>query len=346
VDVSWFDPYLKRARIEHAEDDTLDYVPPWYGERMLALGESRAARIGLSGPVAPGIMDGLDPARLGRDQMPRLKESSRLVNERSTNWSIVPAPNRAWAQLVFGDLEPDDAEAELDRHLIHILRLDEADPVAAWRERAGVLKASAAKLTERGFDALHYAGPGTDFTVGLLPGARWLAADFETAEGIEHMANIPTEEVFTSPDPERLEGHVTATKPLVLLDGTVIENLRMRFENGRVAAVHADTAEDVMRAMVATDEGAGRLGELALVDDEGRIGKLDTIYYDTLLDENAASHIAIGGGFPFVAGELADRVNDSGVHTDFMIGSPDLTVSGITPGGERVPVLVGGRWAL
>jgi aminopeptidase len=346
VDVTWFDPYVKRARIEHAREETLDYVPPWLGERMLALGEHRAARIGISGPVAPGLMDDLDPSRLGRDHLPRLKESGRLVSERTTNWSIVPGPTREWAEMVFPALEPDEAEAELDRHLVHILRLDEPDPVAAWRERAKVLKRSAAALTERGFDALHYEGPGTDFTVGLLPGARWLAADFETVDGIAHMANLPTEEVFTSPDPERLDGHVTATKPLVLIDGTVVEGLRMRFEGGRVVEVDADTAADVMRMIVDRDEGAARLGEVALVDDEGRIGKLDTVYYDTLLDENAASHIAIGDGFPFVAGADTGRVNKSEVHLDFMIGSPELTVTGITADGERVPVLVGGRWAI
>jgi aminopeptidase len=346
VDVQWFDPYVKRARILYAAEDTLDYVPPWYGERMLALGEHRAARIGISGPVAPGLLEDLDPRRVGKDQLPRIRESSQLVNERTTNWSIVPGPSREWAQMVFPDLPPEAAAAELDRHLVHILRLDEPDPIAAWRERASALKASAAKLTERRFDALHYEGPATDFTVGLLPGAQWMAADFETVEGIPHMANLPTEEVFTSPDPLRMDGHASASMPLVLLDGTVVQGLRMRFEDGRVVDVQADSGADVIRAMVATDDGAARLGELALVDDEGRIGRLGTVYYDTLLDENATSHIAIGGGFPFVAGEQAGRVNQSGVHTDFMIGSPELTVTGITAGGDRVPVLVGGRWAL
>jgi aminopeptidase len=346
VDVTWFDPYIKRARVEHADDATLDFVPPWYGERMLALGEHRAARIGLSGPVAPGLLGDLDAVRAGRDRLPGLKEAATVVNERTTNWSIVPCPTPEWAQLVFPDLPPAAAEAELDRHLVHILRLDEPDPIAAWRERAHTLLTNANKLSERGFDALHYRGPGTEFTVGLLPGAHWLAAHFETVDGVEHFANLPTEEVFTSPDPTRLDGYVTATKPLVLIDGTVVENLHMRFESGRVVDVQADAAQDVMRTIVQRDEGAARLGEVALVDDEGRIGKLDTVYYDTLLDENAASHIAIGGGFPFVAGEDADRVNESEIHIDFMIGSPELEVSGITAGGERVPVLVGGKWRI
>jgi aminopeptidase len=192
VEVTWFDPYIKRARIQYARDDTLDYVPPWLGQRMLQLGELRAARIGLSGPVYPGLLSDLDPVRSGRDRLPGLKESGKVVNERTTNWSIVPSPSREWAELVFPDLEPEAAEAELDRHLLHILRLDEDDPIAAWRERAATLEKSATALTSRDFDALHYEGPGTDFTVGLLPGSRWEAATFETVDGIEHMANIPT----------------------------------------------------------------------------------------------------------------------------------------------------------
>ena len=346
VDVQWFDPWVKRARIEHARDETLDFVPPWYGERVLALGEHRAARIGLSGPVAPGLLDDLDPVRAGRDRLPAVKESGKVVNDRTTNWSIVPSPSPQWAALVFPDLPADEAIAELDRHLLHILRLDEPDPIETWRRRADTLVENARRLTERGFDALHYQGPGTDFTVGLFPGARWMAARFETVDGIEHMPNLPTEEVFTSPDPSRLDGHVTASKPLVLHDGTVVRDLAMRFEGGRVVHVDASSAEDVMRTIVRRDEGAARLGELALVDDEGRIGRMNTVYYDTLLDENAASHIAIGHGFAFLAPGHEDRVNESDVHIDFMIGSPELEVTGLTAEGERVPVLRGGEFVL
>jgi aminopeptidase len=346
VDVQWFDPWIKRARIEFARDDTLEYVPPWYGERLLALGEHRAARIGLSGPVAPGLLDGLDPVRAGRDRLPFLKESGKVVDDRTTNWTIVPCPNPAWAALVFPDLAQEQAEAELDRHLMHVLRLDEADPVAAWRERGSTLSDQAGRLTDRGFDALHYEGPDTDFTAGLLPGARWTAASFETADGLEHMPNLPTEEVFTTPDPQRLEGHVSASKPLVLHDGTVVRDLRMRFEGGRVAELTASSAQDVMRTIVSRDEGAARLGELALVDREGRIGPMDTVYYDTLLDENAASHIALGHGFGFLAPDTPERVNASAIHLDFMIGSPELDVTGLTADGDRVPILREGRFLL
>ena len=246
---------------------------------------------------------------------------------------------------MFPDLPPEEALAALDERILHILRLDEDDPIAAWRARADTLETAARRLTERSFDALHYEGPGTDLTIGMLPDHRWDAARFETVDGIEHMPNLPTEEVFTSPDPERADGHVTSSKPLVLADGTVVRNLRVRFEGGRAVQVDADTAQDTMRTITAHDEGAARLGEVALVDDEGRIGKLDTVFYDTLIDENAASHIALGQGFPFLLPEqVRDRVNESQIHIDFMIGAPEMTVTGITREGERVPVLVRGKW--
>jgi aminopeptidase len=345
VDVAWFDPWVKRARVEHAREETLEFVPDWYGTRILALGDQRAARIGLSGPSAPGLLADLDPVRAGKDRLPAVKESGKVVNDRTTNWSIIPATSPVWASLVFPDLPPEEALAALDERVLHILRLDEDDPIAAWRSRADTLEAAARRLTERGFDALHYEGPGTDLTIGMLPGHRWDAARFSTVDGIEHMPNLPTEEVFTSPDPQRADGHVTSSKPLVLADGTVVNNLRVRFEGGRAVQVDADTAQDTMRTITAHDEGAARLGEVALVDDEGRIGKLDTVFYDTLIDENAASHIALGQGFPFLLPDaVRDDVNESQIHIDFMIGSPEMTVTGITHDGERVPVLVRGKW--
>jgi aminopeptidase len=345
VDVQYFDPWVKRARIEHARDEDLDFIPDWHGKRLLALGEVGAARVGLSGPVAPGLLEDLDPARVGRDRFPALKEAGKVVNDRTTNWTIAPCPTPAWARAVFPDLGEAEALDRLEGHLVHVCRLDEDDPVAAWRERADFLVAAAGRLTERRFDALHYEGPGTDLTVGLLPGTSWQAARFERADGLVHMPNLPTEEVFPSPDPVRVDGEVTSTKPLVLMDGTVVRGLKVRFEGGRAVRIDADTAEETLRTICAHDEGASRLGEVALVDAEGRIGALDTVFYDTLLDENAASHIAFGQGFPFVIGEDArNRVNASELHLDFMIGSEELAVTGITADGDRVPVLVEGHW--
>jgi aminopeptidase len=347
VDVSYFDPYVKRARIQHADPDTLEFVPSWYGDRLTKHAEEHGARIMLNGVTAPNLLDDLDKTLVGRDRLPRLKELGAIVGERLTNWSIVPAPHPAWAKLVFPELSEDEAYEKLWQQLEHVLRLDEPDPTSAWDERMAVLRDSAGRLAERRFDAIELRGPGTELTVGLLPTATWWAADFTTAQGLRHLPNLPTEEVFTTPDPLRTEGQVTSTKPLVLQDGTIVRGLRVRFEGGTAVEIDADENAEALRSRLGIDDAARRLGELALVDRQGRIGPLGTVFYDTLLDENASSHIAFGSGFPFlVEDEDAGRVNKSGTHIDFMIGSPELEVDGVTAGGERVPVLRGGDWQL
>jgi aminopeptidase len=347
VDVNYFDPYVKRARIEHADPETLEYVPPWYGERMRRHADEHGARINLNGVTAPNLLDDLDKTLVGRDRLPRLKEHSEIVSERSTNWCIVPAPTRPWATLVFPELPEEEAYERLWREIEHVLRLDEADPARAWDERMDVLRNSARRLAERGFDAIELRGPGTELTIGLLPTATWWAADFSTTEGLRHLPNLPTEEVFTTPDPERTEGHVTSTKPLVLQDGTIVRGLKVRFEGGEAVEITADENVEPLRARLGVDDGGLRLGELALVDRQGRIGPLGTVFYDTLLDENASSHIAFGSGFPFLVDESeAQRVNTSATHVDFMIGSSELEVDGVTTDGERVPVLRGGDWQI
>jgi aminopeptidase len=346
VDVMQFDLHVKRSRILHADAETLDYVPPWYGERITALGDLRAARIGLTGPSAPGLLNDLDPQRAGRDQLPFLRESSEVVNARTTNWTAVPCPTRPWAALVFGDLEPEVAFERLWEQVIHICRLDEDDPVGAWRERQDILVATSERLTQRRFDALHFEGPGTDLRVGLLPTSRWLAARFETVDGIVHMPNLPSEEIFTAPDPERVDGVVQSTKPLVV-GGTIISGLCVRFEAGRAVSIEADEGGELLAHYAQRDAGAARLGEVALVDAAGRIGPLDTVFYDTLIDENAASHVALGSAYEFTAGEEdRERINRSQIHVDFMIGSPEVDVTGLTSTGERVPVLRAGVWRI
>jgi aminopeptidase len=345
VDVIYFDPHLKRARVEHARPDTLDYVPDWYGERMLAHADAHGARISLAGTTEPRLLHDLDASLVGRDRLPWLKETGKVVGDRTTNWTIVPSPHPAWAKLVHPELSEEDAYERLWQELEHVLRLDEPDPGAAWEERMNTLNDSAKRLAACRFDAIELRGPGTELTIGLLPTATWWSADFTTAEGLRHLPNLPTEEVFTTPDPMRTEGQVTSTKPLVLQDGTIVRGLRVRFEGGKAVEIDADENAEALRARLATDEGGLRLGELALVDRKGRIGPLGTVFYDTLLDENASSHIAFGSGFPFLVEESdADRVNESATHVDFMIGSPELEVDGITAGGERVPILRGGDW--
>jgi aminopeptidase len=345
VDVSYFDLHVKRARVQHAPEETLDFVPPWYGERILALGEHRCARIGLSGPVAPGLLDDLDPTRVGRDQLPFLRESGEVVNQRTTNWTVAPCPTAEWAELVHPGLAPEDASARLWEQLAHVCRLDEDDPVAAWRERLGRLMAVADRLSERRLDELHFEGPGTDLHVGLMGSSRWMAASFETVDGIEHVPNLPTEETFTTPDPERVDGVVRATKPLAL-PGTIVRGLTVRFERGRAVQIEGESGAEALRALCTHDDGASRLGEVALVDRAGRIGPLETVFYDTLLDENAASHVALGRAYEFTLSDEADRsrANLSDIHVDFMIGGDDVSVTGVTAGGERVPILRGGAW--
>jgi aminopeptidase len=347
VDVDYFDPYVKRTRIEHAEESTLDFVPSWYGARMLALGEQRCARIFLTGATAPGLLDDLDPARSGRDLLPRLKESGKVVGDRTTNWTIVPCPTPGWARQIHPELDEEAALERLWDEIVHVCRLDEADPVAAWQQRTRATAAAAERLTERRFDAVHFEGSDTDLTVGLLPSSRWANASFSTVDGVPHFPNIPSEEVFTTPDPQRADGVVRSTKPLVFSDGAVVQGLSVRFEGGRAVAIDADHGAENLRARAAKDEGAARLGEVALVDGEGRIGPLGTLFYNTLLDENAASHIALGHGFVFGVDEQdRERVNDSAIHIDFMIGGEDVSVTGITADGERVPVLRDGAWQI
>ena len=348
VDVSLFDPYVKRSRLLHAPEDTLEWVPPWYGARQRGVGELRGARIAVAGNTAPHLFDDVAPSRAGRDLLPSTRESLEVTNERTTNWSVVPGPCEGWAAVVHPDLDETDALERLWQEVEHVLRLDEPDPRAAWEQRIEKLKEAADRMSALELDAVHFEGPGTDLTVGLLPSSRWWAGDFTTVDGLRHLPNLPTEEVFTTPDPERTEGQVTSTKPLLLPGGTVVDGLLVRFEAGRAVEIEAAAGAAALRTTAMTDEGASRLGEVALVDDESRIGKLGTVFHTTLIDENAASHVALGSAYPFTVADEADiaRMNESRVHVDFMIGGRGIDVTGVGRGGERVAVLRGGAWQI
>ena len=347
VDVLTHDPWVKRARLDLAAADTLAFVPQWMVERLEWLSDEHAARITLRGPSNPMAHDGVDPARTGRDLLPYLPNSGDVVNRRTTSWCVAPAPTREWAQLVHPDLPAEDAYDRLWEAIAHVCRLDADDPAEAWRRRGLELETTADRLTQSRFDAIQLRGPGTDLTVGLFRSSAWHAGDSETADGISHFSNIPTEETFTTPDPTRVEGVVTATRPLVM-HGSLIEGIRIAFEGGRAVRIEAERGADALRAAAARDDGASRLGELALVDGGGRIGPLDTVFYDTLIDENAASHIALGSAYltPVEDETERRRANKSEIHVDFMIGGPELLVDGVTTGGERVPLLRGGAWQL
>jgi aminopeptidase len=346
VDVSWFDPHVKHARVAHADASTLGWVPPWLGQRITQIGEMAGATIALSGPTAPGLFDDLDPERTALDRLPSVRESIPVIMGALVNWTVVPCPHPEWARLVHPDLDPEAAHTRLWDEIAHICRLDEPDPAAAWRARGAELAAAAERLNARRLDALHFVGPGTDLRVGLLPQSRWVGGGDARVDGLPHLPNIPTEEVFTTPDPTRTEGHVASTRPLEV-GGTIIRGLRVRFEGGHAVEIDADSGAEVLRGRAAVDEGAARLGEVALVDGTGRIGPLGVTFFDTLLDENAASHIAIGAGYPKgTDGTAPDGVvNDSEIHIDFMIGGPDVTVFAVDADGTETPLLAGGAWA-
>ncbi len=348
VDAGYFDPHLKHSRLRHAPRDTLDYVPPWLGERALHLGAIGGARIAFQGPVEPHLFDDIDPELLGLDVLPRIKEAMIVTMERQSNWTIVPFPTRGWAQLVHPELDPESAYERLWQEIERILRLDEPDPEAAWLERLEQLEAVSTKLNELHLDALRYDGPGTDLTVGLLPGSRWISGRMTTIHGITSTVNLPTEETFTAPDPLRVDGTVTATKPLLIPGTAPIEGLRVRFEGGRAVQIDADSGAEILRSMTAKDDGASRIGEVALVDRESRIGQTGSVFYSILLDENSACHLALGTAYPFSVEEGGDRdrANTSGIHVDFMIGSDEVAVTGVRADGGEVPLLLDGAWQI
>lgn len=349
VDVLYVDPTVKRIRAERAPEGTLDWVPPWIGRRMLELGELDAARAVLVPLVPPGLLDGVDPARAGLDRLPTVPEIFKVIDERSVAWTLSPFPTRRWAQTVYPELHASEALERLWRDIVHVCRLDEPDPAAAWMERIEQIWQVARRLDALDLDAFHFAGPGTDLTVGLLPSSRFAreGGASHTRTGVRHMPNIPTEEVYTTPDPERTEGVVSATKPLDVA-GSLVTGLRIRFEGGRAVEIEADANAETLRKRCAVDAGGDRLGEVALVDRESRIGKLGRTFYSTLLDENAASHLALGDAYSSPVADPADidRINASDVHIDFMIGSDDVEVTGITKSGARVPVMRGGEWQI
>jgi aminopeptidase len=351
VEVHYRDAHLKRARVEHAPEDSLDWSPPWTVALIDHMVETRGATITITGEAEPELLADLDQRRAQRAR-PRLAVEKLLdaENRRLIQWTIVGYPNEGWARTVFG--EPD--VERLWEAVITATRLDEPDPVTAWQEHIARLRERARVLDERRFRVIRFKGPGTDLVVGLPESHRWLTGAEETIDGIPHLVNVPTEEVFTTPDRRLTEGTVRSTFPLSL-GGTIVRGLEVRFERGKVVEVRAEAGAEAVRQEMATDEGASYLGEVALVDGDSRVRKTGVVFFDTLFDENAACHIAWGqgiqgaleGGEEMSDAELASLgYNDSMVHTDFMVGGPEVDALGVEKGGTEVPIIEADAWVL
>ena len=344
VDVSYSDPHVRHARIEHAPEDSLSTTPPWLLEREHTLAAERGAAIGISGDPEPELFADLPGERVGKTRTVALAEATmKTVNERLVNWTGIAFPNEGWARAVFG--EPD--VERLWEAVAHAVRLDEPDPVAAWSAHVERLERRVAALDALGVDSLRFRGPGTDLTVGLLEQSVWCGPRTKTAWGVYHVPNMPTEEVFTTPDARRTEGVVRSTRPLVLY-GTIVRGLELGFDDGRIVDVSADAGADVIRGQLATDERAAYLGEVALVDGTSRVGDAGVTFFDTLFDENVTCHVAYGAAYAEAVEDEPpeDGFNVSSVHSDFMIGGPEVEVDAVTRDGRTVPLLRDDVWQL
>ena len=355
VDVIWGDEEMLRLRLQNAPADSFNEYSTWQVQGILDILEKGDALLSIYAND-PDVDDGLDSERLGAMQRSHLEHwapISTLVTRNASNWSIAAASAPAWAAKIFPDLPLEEAEEKLWQAIFETTRATAPDPVAAWEEHIQNLRRRASYLQAKKYSALHYKSDKTDFTLGLPNGHKWISAQSLAENGIAFTANMPTEEVFTLPDRHRADGIVTSTLPLSY-GGSLIEDFTVTFENGKIVKVTAKKNEALLQKLVDTDEGSTRLGEVALVPVSSPIARRGHLFYNTLFDENASCHIAIGRAYRFTltgGEEFTDEEfsaaggNTSITHVDFMIGSPQMDIEGIREDGTREPVMRSGEWA-
>lgn len=356
VDAIFADEEMLRIRVQHAPKDSLDIYPTWQIQAITDTIAGGGALLSIAGSN-PDLLGGLDADAVGLMQKAHLENwgaVSEKVTTNAVNWCVVAAAGEAWAQKMFPDLSAKKAQEKLWKAIFETTRIDQPDPVAAWNKHIAALRERALYLQAKQYTALHYKAPGTDFTLGLPASHIWVSAQSLAQNGIAFTANMPTEEVFTLPDRYRADGVISATFPLSY-GGTLIEDFQVYFENGQITKVNAKRGEAILQKLVDADEGSRRLGEVALVPASSPIGKRGHLFYNTLFDENASCHIAIGRAYRFTltgGTELNDDEfiaaggNVSLNHVDFMIGSPQMDIDGIAKDGTREPVMRNGEWAM
>ncbi len=342
------------ARFAHGSQASFDRAPGWLYGGMAQAFDAGAARLALVGED-PMLMAGQDSEKLGRANRANsqaYRPALAAISGFHINWSIISCPTPDWARRMFPDLPPQQALAALAEAIRVTARLDQPDPGAAWKAHNAALAKRCAMLNAARFDALHFRAPGTDLRVGLAEGHFWQGGASEARNGVRCNPNIPTEEVFTTPHAAKVDGHARATKPLSH-QGALIEEIEMRFENGRAVSARAAQGDDILRQMLATDAGADRLGEVALVPHSSPVSQTGHLYFNTLFDENAASHIAMGQCYAscLEKGEVLSKEeivarggNESLIHVDWMIGSDAMDVDGLHAGSEPVALMRQGEW--
>ena len=355
VDVLYYDETLTLTRFQHGPRDTFDEVSPWRARASLEYAQQGDAVLSIAGQD-PDLLKSQDPELIKRYTLASnkmLHPYAEEVARDSHNWVIASYPSAAWAAKVFPNLPVEARQDRLWEAIFKACRIDQPDPVAAWQTHLQQLSIWRDYLNRQRYAALHYQAPGTDLTIGLADGHQWTSGAPHPPAGHSFTANLPTEEVFTVPHKNRITGTVRATKPLSY-SGTLIEDFSLTFKDGHVVDLHATQGETVLRHLIASDEGASSLGEVALVPHSSPISHSGLLFFNTLFDENAACHLALGRGFPFCLqggtaltdDEFAARGgNSSLIHVDFMIGSGELDIDAITADGRREPLMRHGEWA-